>query len=818
MPEVAQGRRREIRLALVLNGGVSLAVWMGGVVHEIDLLRRASRVACGAEPYDESAVAPYDRPVFRAWAELCERAGAGPVVVDVIAGTSAGGLNGTLLATAVARGVPLDPPSTQAHPYLRRVWNDSARLENERLLRLTRDPCLPSVLDGDYFRDEIDRVVGTIGRDAAEGQASPEPVTLFVTATALGESNRSYVDSFGRGFDVADHRRLYRFRRSEDDRVVYRPGSGPPESWWPGGALGEIDDFDAKDPGAHEALVTAARASASFPLAFAPVEEGPALAARRVLPAATVEREGARWLVDGGVLDNAPFQPVLDAIGRRPATEPVRRLLVYVVPSQGAALDEAAERLPATGEGEVAHPPWRGILGSAVGFPRESDVRADMEYTVYLLGRGELVQGRPEVGPEALFRAEVDAGTPTGLADGLFEQYRRARAVGGLQDVRNVLARARAGGGVVLAPVAGADPAELLRQPVSWVPPDAADLRRRAGPWRWGMGAAERVCRLLVRDLWDRSADHGAVAPITAALVRVEAVRDAVGDRVVATAATAPDGGTALLAWADGIMAELRVTEALTWCTDTAAEAYARARGGSVDPAAVLCAGLAVEVATQALTGHQPFHRTAPFEFLRLGPDVETPLVDCAHAEPAEVRRSSERARHRGDAKLYGTRVQHFAAFGLDEWRGWDWTAGRLDAQVHLARALTGSDPTDWTADVQRHTVHAELGLGADAWRAARERLYTTTDADLVADLCTRGYGAALVVAVTDAVMRALPHRLALDRTGLLANALLARRPQQRLVTWWAPLARFVVRRRWQRWTRTLGVPDGVGAGAGPPR
>ncbi|MGW0552598.1 hypothetical protein [Streptomyces altiplanensis] len=32
----------ETRLALVLNGGVSLAVWMGGVTHEIDALRRAS--------------------------------------------------------------------------------------------------------------------------------------------------------------------------------------------------------------------------------------------------------------------------------------------------------------------------------------------------------------------------------------------------------------------------------------------------------------------------------------------------------------------------------------------------------------------------------------------------------------------------------------------------------------------------------------------------------------------------------------------------------------------------------------------------------
>ena len=35
-------QQHEIRLALVMNGGVSLAVWMGGVAHELDLIRRAT--------------------------------------------------------------------------------------------------------------------------------------------------------------------------------------------------------------------------------------------------------------------------------------------------------------------------------------------------------------------------------------------------------------------------------------------------------------------------------------------------------------------------------------------------------------------------------------------------------------------------------------------------------------------------------------------------------------------------------------------------------------------------------------------------------
>src|ERR1700742_5110848 len=80
----------EVRVAMALNGGVSLAVWMGGCGVELDAARRA-HVERG-------------RPVYTA---LCE-AFARVLVLDVMSGASAGGINGALLAAAIVNGRRLE--------------------------------------------------------------------------------------------------------------------------------------------------------------------------------------------------------------------------------------------------------------------------------------------------------------------------------------------------------------------------------------------------------------------------------------------------------------------------------------------------------------------------------------------------------------------------------------------------------------------------------------------------------------------------------------------------------------------------------------
>jgi hypothetical protein len=504
--------------------------------------------------------------------------------------------------------------------------------------------------------------------------------------------------------------------------------------------------------------------------------------------------------VDGGVLDNAPFQPVLDAISRRPVTGPVRRLLVYVVPSRGQA-STGLDRAGTSSDGEGSLPDWMVILGAAVGFPREGDVRADMEYVAELLARADARQA----GPETLLRAELER--PTSAADGLFDQYRRARAIGGLLDVRTTFASANEGGGVVLAPATTVDLDRLLDQDLPWVPPPGTGLAPGRGGWAWGLGTGERVCRLLAGDLRDRVA-HGdqvgdGIRDVTAALTRVEAVRDAVSARLVEQAENAPAEDVECATWAREHIEALRVPAA-AHCVQQAARGYVDALGAALEPAAVIRAALAVEVASQAFTAYGAFRRTAPFRLLRLGPDIDSPFVDT---DEEAVRL----ARQSGDRKLYGTRMMHFAAFGLPEWRAWDWTAGRLDAQVHLARALLPEDDdtrkwlTDWLSNVQAGTVETELGRNPAAWSQERQELRTVENEDLIGRLQSTSKGEHLLMSVVDAAMRALPHPLALDQRGLLLNMLLARKPQRRMPPLWAPVIRWPVRRRWTRWMRKLG-------------
>ena len=104
-----------LRLALAMRGGVSLAVWIGGAVAEIDVLRRAHlRTRAGRRSESQRvpaspAIDHTQRDRMQIYRQLLEIAGYnGGVEVDILAGASAGGLNAVLYGTAQSRGVTID--------------------------------------------------------------------------------------------------------------------------------------------------------------------------------------------------------------------------------------------------------------------------------------------------------------------------------------------------------------------------------------------------------------------------------------------------------------------------------------------------------------------------------------------------------------------------------------------------------------------------------------------------------------------------------------------------------------------------------------
>ena len=84
-------RQKELRIALVCYGGISLAVYMHGVTKELWKLARASRdFIAGTEPASGTE-AIYAKLLRRIESENGLRL---RVMVDIVAGASAGGING----------------------------------------------------------------------------------------------------------------------------------------------------------------------------------------------------------------------------------------------------------------------------------------------------------------------------------------------------------------------------------------------------------------------------------------------------------------------------------------------------------------------------------------------------------------------------------------------------------------------------------------------------------------------------------------------------------------------------------------------------
>ena len=399
-------REKELRLALVCYGGVSLAVYMHGVTKEI------WRLACASRDFTSSArsgakashgVASVYQDIMsacRTEADMHVR-----VLPDIIAGASAGGINGVFLAQAIETGQSLDPltelwlrcadadilldPDARplsrftkfwAAPFLwlilrrrgdavsRTVAPETREEVRRKLSNFVRARWFAPPFGGKGFShlmlDAFDAMAG--GPAGKPLLPDRHPLDLFVTATDFGGYEHKLSLNSPAEITETEHRLTINFRtRGQRPRRFAEAGE----------------------------LVFAARATASFPGAFPPFtarELDSALAERgrdwpgreaflrRILPQHEAPEDAV--LIDGSVLANAPFAPAIEALRDRPARRPVDRRLVFVEPTPSASGFRITAPGRPNGKGQPALPGFfRTIFGAVSDIPREQPISDNLE-------------------------------------------------------------------------------------------------------------------------------------------------------------------------------------------------------------------------------------------------------------------------------------------------------------------------------------------------------------------------------------------------------------------------------------------------------
>jgi patatin-related protein len=392
-------REKEIRLALICYGGISLAVYMHGITREVWHLARASPAFHDRDSAPTSgSEGAYRRLLERIAAEAGVEL---RVLVDILTGASAGGINAIFLADAISTGRSLEP--------LTDLWLETADIDKlvdpgvSAVSRFAKTAAVPfawalsrrrggtveTTVDEPH-REEVRAKLANFVRarwfappfggegfttlllDALEAMAAGtsgppllppyQPLDLFVTVTDF----HGYPERLRLNSPAEVTEREHRLTLSFHDG---------------GGAERRLAEAPE--------LAFAARATASFPGAFPPFQVGEldtVLAAKgvawpgrgaflaRALPryASPQEAETA-VLIDGSVLANAPFRPAIQALRNRPARREVDRRFVYIDPKPGSR----AVRL--TGSGGQAPGFFATIFGALSDIPREQPIRDNLE-------------------------------------------------------------------------------------------------------------------------------------------------------------------------------------------------------------------------------------------------------------------------------------------------------------------------------------------------------------------------------------------------------------------------------------------------------
>ena len=490
-------RQKELRLALICYGGVSLAIYMHGITKEIWKLAKASRDFHDGHKNDSCSRGTYYD--LLEWIEQ-ESTVKLRVLPDIIAGASAGGINGIFLSQAIISGESLEPltdmwletadvdtlldPDARPLSRFSKFWAEpiawmalgrkggaveqtvskEAREEVKmKLSRFVRARWFAPPFGGKIFSGLIMDALATMKKTKRGPKLLPpgQPLDLFVTVTDfVGHPEKLQLHSPPEALEM-EHRITISFSTRGN----------------PGG--------DIADPAE---LVFAGRATASFPGAFPPftvTELDNVLSDRdqvwtnrsrflkRILP--NQSRAGTAndtVLIDGSVLANAPFAQAIEALKNRPAKREVDRRFVYIDPRPDldvAKSDRALQRLQAAQEAEDENLPgfFSTIFGAISNIPREQPIRDNLDdisrrsnRIIQMRQITDNLRGEVEQNVEAIFGRTLFLDKPTAarlaawrrksrdkagkLAGFSYSAYGHLKLATVLEDIANTVRRAKA--------------------------------------------------------------------------------------------------------------------------------------------------------------------------------------------------------------------------------------------------------------------------------------------------------------------------------------------------------------------------------------
>jgi patatin-related protein len=387
---------KEIRLAVVIYGGVSLAIYINGIIQEMLRFVRATapgRDSASGLPFVGSPQSseivyrklgqivgdPNNKP--GALFEQLRQGTTLPIrtrfVIDVLSGTSAGGINAVFLAKALA--------NDQDVSKLQELWISSANIEdliNDRqslTRRLSTQSPPPSLLNGRKMYMQLLDALDGMGDDPGETSPLVDDLDLFTTTTDIRGLTLPIVLTDGMVLERR-HRNVFHFQHSSTGKPL-------------------DTERNAFGVDSNPFLAYAARCTSAFPFAFEPMQFGDIFDILQTAPK-HFDKDYARpdtlhWksfykdylqtpqgaprpvafqfqsFGDGGYLDNKPFSYAIDAILTRHSALPVERKLVYIEPSP--------EQLSAESFSATRPDALENSLAALLVLPRYETIREDLE-------------------------------------------------------------------------------------------------------------------------------------------------------------------------------------------------------------------------------------------------------------------------------------------------------------------------------------------------------------------------------------------------------------------------------------------------------